>query len=339
MKIILSTDWHFGMHNNSVRHSEDLLEYTDFLISYAKDNNINKLAHLGDYFHQRDKLDINTIHHGTEAVRRLNEHFGQFPMLKGNHDLYFRDKRDVSSVSIFEEYVQLIDSYEIIDDVMYVSWVCNQEEYDEIINVSKKNKIKYIAGHFEFSQFSMNDHYVMDHGSSHKELKHAKWVFSGHYHMRQERDNVVYIGNPFPFDMNDANDLERGFCVLDTDTGEYEFVNYEKIAVLSMSPEELLETDWNDTNEDLTVRVVITDDIDDETMDAIKEQLESKGFRNTKIVYKPNNSANDLVQENTEIGELMSIDEAVVTHIKNMTDVENVDKKMLLDIYKGVINE
>jgi len=42
-----------------------------------------------------------------------------------------------------------------------------------------------------------------------------KLVFSGHFHKRQQKGNVVYMGNPFPHNFADAWDDERGMMLLD----------------------------------------------------------------------------------------------------------------------------
>jgi len=338
MKMILSTDWHHGNAGDSVIHNQDLVDFTDWMCNYAEENEISTFVHLGDFFHNRAKLDLNTIEYANETVSRITNTFESTYMLKGNHDIYFRDNRDVCSTHMFKPYVtEVVDYYKIIGDVMLVSWLCTPEEYDDIIKISKEKKVKYMMGHFEFSNFQLNDHYIMESGQSHRELKHLDVVFSGHYHGRQFTDNVVYIGNPLPFDFNDDNDPNKGFCVFDTDTGKYEFVNYEKVHVLTLTPAEILETDWSqfDLN-DVTVRVVVEDDVSRETLDTISAILEDNDFRTNKLVYKPKTD-NKVIAEVTDINHLMSIDEAVVTHIKGMTDNESINKDLLEELYQEIL--
>ena len=329
MKIAISTDWHFGNAGNSTTHNQDLLDFVEWMGDICDDNGIDYFVHGGDLFHSRDKLDVQTIEYAMKGVGLLNHWFKTVKLIKGNHDLYFRDNRDVCSLNMFKNVVdEVVDFYTIIDNVMLVSWLCTEEEYDEIINVSKKNKIEYIIGHFEFNNFFVNDRYEMEHGHTHKQLKHIKKVFSGHYHGRQEMDNIVYVGNPFPYDMNDANDPNKGFCIFDTETGKHEFIDYDKVSVISITPEELFDTDWSDFDlEDVTLRVVVKDDIPDETLDRIKTILEENEFRGTKLVYKPTKQ-DESIQEATDIGHLMSVDEAVLSHIEQMSDSENINKDM-----------
>ena len=55
-----------------------------------------------------------------------------------------------------------------------------------------------------------------------EQMANVERVFSGHFHMRQERGNVTYIGNAFPHNFTDAGDDKRGCMVLEWD-GEPEF--------------------------------------------------------------------------------------------------------------------
>lgn len=342
MKRIQITDLHFGNKNNSETHNQDLLDFFEYLKQWRKKTHPDEpvgLDILGDTFHTRDKLDVSTLHYARKGILETLDDgtFDDIRILKGNHDLYFRDTRLVSSVDIFKDRLNVVDDYEIVGDCLYVSWVCTGEEYDKLVELTKENDIKYVFGHFEFSTFLMNENYRMTHGSSHKALKHVDKVFSGHYHMRQQKDNVYYIGTPFPYDMNDANDVERGFCVFDTNTGEHEFINYEKIAIVSMDYTEALEYDFENM-EDVSIRVVIDDDVSESTLNEIKEKLNGGGFRETRIAYNVNKAANEAVQEETEIGEIKSIDENVLTHIQQMTDVEDIDKELLQELYREAID-
>ena len=41
-----------------------------------------------------------------------------------------------------------------------------------------------------------------------------EYVFSGHFHKRQYKNNIHYIGNAFPHNYADAGDWERGAMFL-----------------------------------------------------------------------------------------------------------------------------
>jgi hypothetical protein len=56
-----------------------------------------------------------------------------------------------------------------------------------------------------------------------KVLERYDRVFSGHFHCRQEKDNVYYLGTQYQITFADLNET-KGFHVLDTDTREITFV-------------------------------------------------------------------------------------------------------------------
>ena len=59
--------------------------------------------------------------------------------------------------------------------------------------------------------------HMMENGMDHSIFRKFKKVFSGHYHMKSNRDNVYYLGNPYQLYWNDYG-CKRGFHVFDTDT-------------------------------------------------------------------------------------------------------------------------
>lgn len=333
---ILVGDLHFGNKNCSRNHLNDLHEFFTYLMDWCVDNYKDEkleLVVLGDTFHQRDKLAVEAFYAALKEFGRLSQFFDKITMLVGNHDMPYRDRRDVHSIEMFRNLpnVTVVDDYLIRGNQMYVSWLLNGEEYDDVIRVSKEYGIRWMYGHFEFSQFKMNDHYTMTHGQTHRELKHVEWVFTGHYHMHQIKDNVEYIGTPFPYDMNDANDFDRGFVVFDPETGEKQRVIWEGVTVLSMNARDLLEHDWENMN-DSSVRIVIDEDISEEELETLKGKLNEGGFRESKIVHKVN-KAKEVLDQDVEIKEPQNIDKLVLESIEKMSKVDGVEPDLLKKLY------
>lgn len=333
------TDLHFGAKNNSQQHNKDLHTFFEYVVDYANDNDIKNVIITGDIFQQRDKLDVLTMYSAINSFSYLSSHLN-IKAIKGNHDLYYRDTRNVSSLDMLSPYMEITDFYDIVDNKMFVSWICNQEEYDEIINISKEANIDYMFAHLEFSGFQLNDQYIMDHGQSHKELKHIKKIFTGHYHKRQVKDNVIYIGTPFPYDFNDANDAERGFTVFNDETGRHKFINYEKIKVLSMSYSEFVNSESISKSSDSSIRIIIDKELNVEELDNLKDKLDSMDFRESKINYKLNKEELTSSEDSSILeGDILDIDTSVINSITNMVDVDGIDKDILIELYEGVIQK
>lgn len=345
-KVILLADIHFGENKNSEQTNQDLIAFCRFVTEEGLQRGINQLVILGDYFHQRDKLDIRTIDFGCQGAGILSNVFkGLFntrpELLLGNHDLYYKNSRQVTSAEILDSYFQIIDEPVIYDNVLFSPWVTDEQDWDQLVNYYNDNEdtINYVLGHFEFSRFKMNANYIMEHGYSHKVFKNANHVFTGHYHTRQEMDNVTYIGSPIPFSFNDANDDQRGFCILDVETGEYEFVNFNKTKFLTVDYKDFLSSDYETPN-DVSVRVEIEEDIDQKTMDEIKEKLESNDFRASKIQYTPN-KYNEIVESVSEedITDIDNVDASVIKYLQDSSEVGNVDNDLLVQLYQQAIEE
>lgn len=349
MKYINIADIHFGNAGDSVFHNQNLLDFFIWVVDWKNKNEPDaELNILGDVFHSRHKLSSETINYALQGIEHLAANFKNVNIIVGNHDMYHRDRTDINSVNMFKhiDNVFIVDSMIVktTQQVMFHPWVINDRDYANLVEATRELNIKTLFTHIEFSTFKMNDNYVMEHGLTHKSLKHIDKIFTGHYHGRQEIDNVIYIGNPFPFDYNDANDDEKGFCLVDTDTNEHTFVNWNTISVASMTYDDFKEIDWDDIDDDFSkdsLRIVINNDITDEDMDNLKEVLDKHNFHDTKVVYKKT-SGKDAVEQETEaeITHLMGVDETVIEHIRNIDDTEStVNKGLLEEIYTESMQE
>jgi DNA repair exonuclease SbcCD nuclease subunit len=96
MKRIIFGDIHFGKKGNSHTFNKDCHRFLDDMISYASENNIKEVVFLGDWFHSRNSINVNTMKSGIDGVRKLANNFDRIIMILGNHDLYYRDSRSSS---------------------------------------------------------------------------------------------------------------------------------------------------------------------------------------------------------------------------------------------------
>lgn len=213
-KTVVFSDCHFGLKYNSDRHNLDNMEFIKWLIDLAKREGAETCMFLGDFHHNRSSINVNTLNYSMQALRLLNDAFEKVYMLIGNHDLFYKDRRDIHSVVIAEEFsnIELIDAPKLSDDVAFIPWLIGSE-WEDI----KKIKSKYMFGHFEIPGFKMNSVIAMpDTGtirSAH--FKNQEYVFTGHFHMRQKAKNIHYIGNPFGHNYADSWDTQRGCMMLE----------------------------------------------------------------------------------------------------------------------------
>jgi DNA repair exonuclease SbcCD nuclease subunit len=212
-KVACFTDIHFGLKSNSSTHNQDCEDFVDWFIAEAKAAGCETGIFLGDWHHNRNSLNMLTMHSSIRCLEKLGKAFDQFYFFPGNHDLYYKDKRDVHSVDWGRHIpgVTVISDITTIGDVTLVPWLVGDEW-----RKMEKLKSRYVFGHFELPLFMMNAMVQMpDHGELQaNNFKNPEYVFSGHFHKRQAKENIVYIGNAFPHNYADAWDDDRGMMIL-----------------------------------------------------------------------------------------------------------------------------
>jgi hypothetical protein len=265
------------------------------------------------------------------SLEKLGAAFDKFYLFLGNHDLYYKDRRDVSS-TIFGKHipgVTMVDGIIIEDDVALIPWLIG-DEWKSI----QKIKAKYMFGHFELPSFYMNAMVQMpDHGELKSEhFENQKYVFSGHFHKRQVNGKIHYIGNAFPHNYADAWDDERGMMILDRENdAEPQYINWwncPKYRTTTLS--KLLDPKADIIKPKMYMRVTIDLPISFEEAQYIKETYISQ-HSCREITLIPQKQV-DEITTNLDISQFESVDEIVSKEIEAI-DSDNFDKTLLLDIY------
>jgi hypothetical protein len=332
-KAAVFTDVHFGAKSNSIQHNQDCEKFVDWFISQAKKEGCETCFFLGDYNHHRASINIHTMQYGLQALEKLNDAFDRVYFIPGNHDLYYRDRRDIHSVEWAKHLpnVQIVNDWFQDGDVVIAPWLV-QDDWKKLKTLSGK----YMFGHFELPNFYMNAMVQMpDHGEIQEtHLKGFETVFSGHFHKRQARNNVWYIGNAFPHNYADAGDDARGMMILDWGSPP-EFVAWPdqpKFRVYKLS--EILDNPAGLLLPDSHIRVHLDIDISYEEANFIREQFipEHKLREMALIPVKLDQISQDLAP-----GELKfeSVDQIIVDQISAISS-EFYDQKLLLEIYRNL---
>jgi hypothetical protein len=199
-----------------------------------------------------------------------------------------------------------------------------------------KLKGKYMFGHFELPGYLMNAQIEMpDHGEVQREhFTGFEHVFTGHFHKRQTKKNITYIGNCFPHNYADAGDDDRGLMILEWDK-EPEFhawPDQPRYRVFGLS--NIIDNATTILAPGMHVRVQLDIEISYEEANFIKETfIRDYGLREMALI--PNKSSS--VDTDMAPGEIKfeSVDQIVTDQITNIAS-EFYDNKLLLKIYQNL---
>ena len=278
------TDIHYGLKQNSRLHLDDCRRFVKWFIAEAKARDCETCIFLGDWHHHRASVNVATMNASIRDLKLLNESFEKVYFILGNHDLYYRDKRELNSIEYARDLSNfvMIDEHFLQDDVAIIPWLVGKE-YKKVA----KMQCKYMFGHFELPYFKMNAMVEMpDHdGIKAEMLNGPEYVYSGHFHKRQYKNNIHYMGNAFPHNYADVADDERGAMFLEWG-GEPQYVNWTegpKYRVFTLK--QLLDDHQNLLDEYTYSRVKLDVSISYEEANFVREKFaEQYGVRELQLI-------------------------------------------------------
>ena len=331
-KVACFTDIHFGLKGNSRIHNDDCEEFIYWFIETAKENNCETCIFLGDWHHHRSSTNVSTMNYTVSNIERLGKAFEKVYVIMGNHDLFYREKREINSMEFARNIpnVHLVNSWIENDDVAIIPWL-EPEEYLKIPNM----KQKYIFGHFEIPYFKMNAMVDMPDvgGIKAEHFVHQQFVFSGRFHKRQVRNNIHYIGNAFPHNYADAGDDERGMMILEHG-GKPQYINWPNMPVYRhYKISQLLENADALLKEKMYVRVGLDIKISYEEANFIRETfLEKYKLRELQLIPEQLDTVD---QPTVHIEKFDSVDQIVIKQLESV-DSKTYDKQILMAIYNNL---
>jgi len=205
-KALLFADLHLGVHQNSPRWHQLAFEWAEWAVKIAKQEQVDSVICLGDYFHDRDQIDVSTL----DVARKILNIFSDFRvyLITGNHDLYFKEKNDVTSLHIFEGYPYV----NVINNV--TPFKCGDKQINMVPWSDAPNPEHYqtdvVLVHGEFKTFKMQNNKFAENGLDIEQFKNEqKLILAGHFHISDIRNGgklkAGYLGNPFQHNFGDIN--------------------------------------------------------------------------------------------------------------------------------------
>jgi len=228
--IIIIGDLHFGIKNFDLEFFKHQKQCLISVFDYAKENNIEDIICCGDFLDNRRVIDLNFYTLVKDMLVELAQKNITFTIITGNHDIYFKNTRAVSGLSLFEHIPNIKIISENTEKIIFgkkfnlVPWIISEK-----LQVSDAD---YVIGHFEIKNFEMvknikNDNAELESSGIRKIYPNAKQVFSGHFHIKSTDYFINYVGTPYQLNWGDF-DTERGFFVLDVSDDKFTFIENEK---------------------------------------------------------------------------------------------------------------
>lgn len=328
------TDLHIGLKGNSITHNDDCYKFVQWFVDTARQHSCETAIVCGDYHNHRASINILSLNYSLRCLELLNENFQQVFFLVGNHDLFYRANRSVNSVE-FARYlprIQVVNDIISTGDTTLLPWLM-EDELPEL----RKIKTRYVFGHLELPDFYMNSQVLMPaHGDfNERYLSDAGAVFTGHFHKRQVRGNITYLGNAFPHNYSDAGDDQRGMMVLGWGA-EPEFYSWPDQPIYRVyNLSQVLDDPARYLSANMSARINIDVPVKYEEANFIRETfINDYGLREINLLQQ--------TAEKDEWGNVISsslvfesVDQIVDTALKNI-ESDTYDPAILKTIYESL---
>ncbi len=337
-KVVIWTDIHLGLRNNEKRHNDECLAFVKWLIDEAHEFGANTSIFTGDFHHHRSSVQTRTLSYSNQIFMLLNQHFDNHYQIIGNHDLFFKDKREIHSIEFADNLknIKIINDITSVGDIVLAPWLVNNE-HKKIVKFTQP----YIFGHFELPHFLMNAMVAMP-DVGHLKIDDFKTsdqtVFSGHFHKRQIQTNthgasIIYSGNCFPHSFSDAGDDDRGIVLLELGKPPVfkKWPNAPKYRNVLLS--DLIDNPSKHVDHLTTAKVTIDIDISYEEANFIKDtMLQEYNVRELKLIPNKNHITNVI---DTDGMQFHSVDQ-IVTECIGSIESQTLDKNLLIDLYNEI---
>jgi len=192
----------------------------DWIVEGALDRGCERLCILGDFCDSRVRVDIPTLAAMAASLESARVEGLRVIMIPGNHDCYFRDTSATAldPFDIDSRFVRVVHLPTVVDGIGFVPWS------DDAARLARDCRemvggVGILFSHIGLAGFTPD-------GLDPDDLSLGKFdrVLLGDVHEPSDLgESIAYVGAPMQHDFGDAGGV-RGFVVLDTESGDCEFV-------------------------------------------------------------------------------------------------------------------
>jgi len=211
----ISTDWHFGKSNGIF--DQIIYKGIEQQCIHAKENNIKILFNLGDSLDIKQTIDVDTLNFISKAYQLVSDTFDHVYVIIGNHDISKKNRGiRFHNLQFLNGYsnITIIDTPKIIT-INNKSIYCLPYFENEILKTMDFKKADYLFGHIEVQGFMFNKFIETKDGVSTSTISNMyDKILLGHFHKKQYKKNIGYIGNICKFFYGEDDEM-RGWIEFD----------------------------------------------------------------------------------------------------------------------------
>jgi DNA repair exonuclease SbcCD nuclease subunit len=203
-----------------------------------KSGSIDKIIQLGDLFDRRKYVNFSTLN---AVRRRFLEPLADFriptEIIAGNHDTYWKNTSEVNSLEeIIGKRYECIRYHVLPSNVdvgfanrsLLLPWINsnNAKVSNEAIAKLTRPDNTYVFSHLEINGFESVPGVQFTGGVDRSNFNDLI-VVSGHFHIRQHQNNILYVGTPYDLNFSDRL-VTKGIHVLDSEKKILKFIPNER---------------------------------------------------------------------------------------------------------------
>lgn len=262
-EVLLFSDIHIFPHKRKTERLEDCLKALEWVFDVAEQRNIKDILFGGDLFHDRQKIDVYTYQRTFETLEKnLRDNKFNLYLLLGNHDLWFNDNTNISSVIPLSSLpgIKVISKPERIK-ISGNNWDFIPFTHNPLITIEELQKLtgtpEYALGHIAVDgailHGSQQSDVAIEHDGDMKIIGASifdiyKHTFLGHYHAEQlVTKKVEYIGSPLELSFGEAFQ-EKHIIIFDGKSGKKQYIKNDfspKHLIISLEEKDKYDLEGN----------------------------------------------------------------------------------------------
>lgn len=341
-RVCCVSDIHIGVHQNSAMWHDITLEWARWLKKELKGHDIQDILIMGDLFHYRDEIAVNTIHVVADVLDMWKDF--NIILIVGNHDAFYKDKSDINSLSILRGW----NNITVISEPTKIKAFSTEMLFCPWGTSTKQIKPSDIVfGHFEIASFKFNQHKICEDGINSTDLlKKSPLIITGHFHLREERQykngKILYLGNPYQMDFGDVYST-KGYYLLDIVDRDFVFYEnnispkHQKIKLSELIEQKTINKKVRNIFNNNIVKLIVDKNVAPDDMDILLKKLLELDAISINVDYDVNFNKFGLLDSQDH--DLSGVDIAVaieefVNMLEDVPDKQDI-VKYTIDLYNS----